>query len=96
MELDKTSIVLRQRSLLELIDLSLVVLRVYWRPLLFQAVIGALPFFIINFFVLRPMTDYDRLLVFNRSIIDQEPLQFRYAVFMFALILMEAPMAYLV
>jgi hypothetical protein len=95
MELDKTSIVLRQRSLLDIIDLSLVVVRVYRRPLLICSAIGVIPFFIINFLVLQPMLDFESLFAFNQGIIDEGWLRFRHSAFQAGLILTEAPIALL-
>lgn len=95
MELDKTSIVLRQRSLLELIDLSLIVLRVYGRRLIGKALLGVIPFVIINILILHSMTDYEKLITFNYQFIDETSLRIRYFMFMASLILVEAPLALL-
>ncbi len=95
MELDKTAIVLRQRSLLDLIDLSLVVLRVYWKPLLSYAAIGVVPFMLINFFVLRPIHDYDSILSYNNPILEELPLRIRYVLFLAGLVFIQTPIAML-
>lgn len=48
MQLDKTAIAISQRNLDELLDLSLSVLRRYGLKLLGVAILGVLPFAIIN------------------------------------------------
>ncbi len=95
MELDKTSIVLRQRSLLELVDLSLVVMRVYWKSLISKALLGVIPFAIVNILILHSMTDYERLITFNYQFIEETSLRVRYLTFMSSVILVEAPLALL-
>ena len=95
MELDKTAIVLRQRPLLDLIDLSLVVLRVYWKPLLAYAAIGVVPFCLINFFVLRSLNDYDSILLFDNQILEEFPLRVRYVFFLSGLVCIQTPIAML-
>lgn len=48
MKFDRTYIAIRKRSLLEVLDLSLHVIRDYWQPLLVLWLIGCLPFAIFN------------------------------------------------
>ncbi|MDZ4847849.1 MAG: hypothetical protein SGI77_01020 [Pirellulaceae bacterium] len=95
MELDKTAIVLKQRSLLDLIDLSLVVLRVYWKPLLGYAAIGVVPFLLLNFFALRLIVDYDSILSYDYMIFEETPLRIRYVLFLAGLVFIQTPVAML-
>jgi hypothetical protein len=95
MELDKTSIVLRQRSLLDLIDLSLIVTRTYWKPICFFGVIGALPWALLNFWLLIPIRDYEVLIASSSEFYEEAPFRMRYVIYMISLILIEAPMAML-
>ena len=48
MQLDKTEIVIRQRSTLELLDLSLVVIRRYWFPLVIASSIVGVPLLLLD------------------------------------------------
>ncbi len=43
MQLDKTEIAIRSRSTLELLDLSLLVIRRYWKPLIASSALVGLP-----------------------------------------------------
>lgn len=61
MQLDKTRIAVRERSLLDTMDLSLHVLRAYWRPLVVTMMMGVLPLMLLDYLTLRWMaqsTDY--------------------------------------
>ena len=51
MRLDRSFIAIRQRSMLETLDLALKVLRRYARQLLIFLIIGAVPFGALNFFL---------------------------------------------
>lgn len=95
MELDKTTIVLRQRPLLDLIDLSLVVFRNYWQPLLVYSSIGVLPFMLINFFVLKSLSDYDTILVLDNQLLEELPLRIRYVSFLMGMVFIQAPLAFI-
>ncbi len=95
MELDKTAIVIRQRKIPDLLDLSLVVFRVYWKPLLAYAVVGIVPFASINMIILRPFADYESLLISNSLTIDELPYRVRYVIFLTALVFMQSPIAML-
>lgn len=48
MQLDRTGIAIRQRSTLELFDLSLLVIKRYWRPILASSLLVALPLLLID------------------------------------------------
>ena len=52
MQLDKTRIAIRERGLLDILDLSLHVLRAYARPLAITFVIGAAPLMLLNHFLI--------------------------------------------
>ncbi len=95
MELDKTAIVLRQRSLLDLIDLSLVVVRVYWKQLLAYAAVGVVPFLLLNTIILRPFCDYDSIFMIDSFAIDELPQRVRYVMFLSGFVFLQAPIAML-
>ena len=68
MQLDKTAIVISQRSAVDLIDLSLVVMRRFWKPILFFAVLGIAPFALLNLVLLWPLTRYETLLIASSNV----------------------------
>ncbi|MFW6168875.1 MAG: hypothetical protein ACODAD_00195 [Planctomycetota bacterium] len=55
MELDKTRIVVRERDVFDILDLALQVLRLHFVPLCITMFMGAFPWMIINYLVLRWM-----------------------------------------
>lgn len=85
MQLDKTRIAVRERTQVELMDLSLHVLRAYGGRLLVAMLVGALPLAILNYFLIGWMASpefYD----FGSSFIP-----FRYVWTMSLLVFLEAP-----
>jgi len=95
MELDKTAIVIRQRSVPDLIDLSLVVVRSYWKPLLTYAAVGVVPFWLFNTIILRPFCDYDSILMYDSFAIDEGPYRVRYVMFLMGFVFLQTPIAML-
>lgn len=93
MQLDRTAIVIAQRSSDELLDLSLVVMRNYWFKLLPLAVLGVLPFALINFFLLRPLTDYEQMVMASRDFATAEGFHVRYLWTMVCTVFIQAPLA---
>jgi hypothetical protein len=95
LDLDKTAIALRQRSFADTIDLSFAVVRIYWRSLLGWAVLGVLPFAILNAVCLARMTDFESMVVYDYNVIDPEVLRIRYVLWMASIVFLEAPLAML-
>jgi hypothetical protein len=93
MQLDRTSIVITQRNNDEVLDLSLVVFRTYWKKLISLAIIGVLPFALLNFILLSPITDYVSLVMASRDFTTVEGLQIRYLWTMMSLVFVQAPLA---
>lgn len=93
MQLDRTAIVIAQRNADELFDLSLVVLRNYWAKLVPVAILGTLPFALLNYFLLRPLTDYDQLTMASRDYVTVEGFQIKYLWMMLCLVFLQAPLA---
>lgn len=93
MEFDRTKIVIRQRSLLEIADLTIVIMREYWRPLLLWAFLGALPFALLNQFVLFPVLQYTTLIMEGVGYADEGDLRSRYYYLASVLVFLEAPFA---
>ncbi len=59
MQFDQTYIAIRQRDLIEILDLTLHVVRDHFVPLVIVWLIGCLPFMLFNWFFLRPLSfDY--------------------------------------
>ena len=93
MQLDKTAILITQRSAVDLVDLSLFVIRRYWQPIAFFAAIGVLPFAIIDFVLLWPLTQYDSLVMASNDFSGTDAYHVRYLWIMTALILIQSPLA---
>jgi hypothetical protein len=60
LEFDKTTVVIRERSQVDILDLSLHLCRTYAWPLLVAMALGAAPFAVINALLLNWMLDIDR------------------------------------
>jgi hypothetical protein len=95
MQLDRTRIAIYQRSWLELVDLTLIVLRHYWRPLCFWAIVGVAPMMLINQFLLWPMLQYEELLMFSQIETQEAAFRLRYQFHSMFLVFLEAPLAML-
>lgn len=93
MQLDKTSIVIEQRSADEIFDLSLVVLRNYWQRLVPLAVLGTLPFFVLNLILLQPFMDFDRLVMSSSEYTSREGFMAVYLWVMCATVYLQSPLA---
>lgn len=87
MQLDKTRIVVRERSVLEIMDLALHVLRTFLVPLSWSLVIGVLPFALLNAWLIGWMAQWNYLF----EGIESFPL--RYTWVMSLLVFIEAPLA---
>jgi hypothetical protein len=84
MQLDRTRIAIRERGLLETIDLTLVVIRDFVAPLLACALLAIVPLALINYALVGWMVPTDS---------DGDSLGFRYLWNMTVLIFLEAPLA---
>ena len=93
MQLDKTAIVISQRSAVDLVDLSLFVMRRYWQPITYFAVLGIIPFAIADLVLSWPLAQYDSLLISSLDISTSGVYHFRYLCVITALILMQSPFA---
>ena len=93
MQLDKTAIVISQRSAIDVVDLSLLVMRRYWQSIAFFAFVGILPFAIVDFVLLWPITQYESLLIASRDFSGVTVYHIRYLFIIAAIILLQAPMA---
>lgn len=93
MQLDRTAIVIAQRSADELFDLSLLVMRRYWIKIVPVAIVGAAPFVLLNYIFLRPFTDYEQLVMASRDVTPSEGFHFRYLWTMMCLVFLQAPLA---
>lgn len=92
MELDKTAITITHRSTIDLIDISLIVIRRYWKSLLAIALPAILPVAIVNFLLLMPLTKYDTLVMATRDYATTDAYQFRYLCVMSGLVFLESPL----
>jgi hypothetical protein len=87
MQLDKTRIVIRERTVLEIMDLGLSVVREYFKPLVQALLLGAVPFALLNFWMIAWM---ERL---NRENEFEFEFPLRYVWDMSLLVFVEAPLA---
>jgi len=83
MQLDKTKIAIRERALVEIYDLALVVMRQYWWRIVQAIAISAIPFSIVNAAILWPL--YGDLAVNETSAV--------FIILMIVLVYLEAPLA---
>jgi hypothetical protein len=95
MQLDKTKISIRQRTLLETFDLSLLLIREYWKPILFWSFAGAAPMMILNLIVLWPLLQYESFLLQSSYEWNEGWLRFRYLFHSSVLVFLESPLAML-
>ena len=69
MRLDQTYIRIRERSIVELVDLTFLMMRAWWRPLVWLGFLGALPWIVFNLWILEPAVlyplDYDQVPLVN-------------------------------
>jgi hypothetical protein len=82
MQLDRTRIAVRERSGIELMDMSLLVLRAYFRPVWQAALLGAAPFMAIN-----------AVLLWGLWINPDDAFPWRYFWLMTVLVFLQAPWA---
>jgi len=92
-QLDKTAIVNSHRSGINLVDLSLIVMRRYWRSITLFSVLGTIPFALINLVLLWPLTQYDLLLISSEDSATSQFFHFRYLSIATAVVLIQAPLA---
>ena len=88
MQLDKTRIAIRERSLLEILDLSLQVVRFHARPLLGAWLCGVVPFLVLNGWLIGWMADLPDDFGF-----DKYSYWGRYFWVLIQLVFIEAPLA---
>jgi hypothetical protein len=84
MQLDRTRIAIRERGLLETIDLSLHLIRLFAGPLIACALLAIVPLALINYFLVGWMMPTE---------IDVDSIGFRYFWNMTVLVFLESPLA---
>lgn len=95
MQLDRTAIVIALRTSQELLDLSLVVIREFAGRFILFALIGIIPFAILNAILLEPLRNYDQLSLLSSSTTSNQWFRFQYLWWMALLVILEAPLALL-
>lgn len=93
MQLDKTSVIISERSTTDLADLSLLVLRHYAGPIFRLGLLGAFPFAILNFLLTWPLLQYDQLAMSATTITSSEAYRVRYYCIMIGAVFLQAPLA---
>jgi hypothetical protein len=93
MQLDKTAIVIAQRSAIDIIDLSLVVMRSYAGSIVFFTFLGVAPFAILNLLLAIPILQFEQLAM--ESIWYSSPWVYRVRYYFVATgaVFLQAPMA---
>jgi hypothetical protein len=87
-QLDKTRIAIRERGLLEILDLALRVIRCYLRPLTVAWMVGVLPLMLLNYWLLAWMVDLPEYYGAEKFLY-----WLRYFAAMSALVFFETPLA---
>ena len=90
MQLDRTAIAIRERGMMEILDLALHVTRIYLPQLLALFVLGVTPFFIVNAYMLSWLIQVD---VRDYSPDEYTMRQFRYVFTMGLMVVLQAPLA---
>lgn len=90
MQLDQNRIVIRERSAVEVWDLTLQVCKAYFGPLLATFALGAAPFIALNFWLVGQQINYDPL---ELDFDEELALMCRHAWTMGVLVFVEAPLA---
>ena len=93
MQLDKTEIVIRQRTQLELLDLSLLIVRRYWKQLLSSSALLGLPLLALNVLLTRWMIGEQGRFAMADLGDPESSMQQRYLLHMVALWYLEFPLA---
>lgn len=93
MQFDKTAIIISQRRLTDLIDLSLIVLRSYFGPIVLCSLIGIAPFAILNFWLTFPLWDYEGLAMRSADFADPIVFRIRFYIIQMVLVFLQMPLA---
>jgi hypothetical protein len=83
-QLDKTTIAIRERGVLDTLDLSLHVLRVYGSPLAVAMTLGVIPLYVLNTLLIHWMGD---------TVDEEVAFPFRFVWHLSVLVFLEAPLA---
>lgn len=95
MELDKTRIAVRQRSMLDIIDLSIVVIRTYWVSLAVWSIPSILFLMIVNGFVLYPLTRFESIAIYSNEFESIGWLRLRYLWYLAAFTSLQSGLAFM-
>ncbi|MCU0719230.1 MAG: hypothetical protein MUC83_05975 [Pirellula sp.] len=93
MQFDKTAIIISQRRLLDLIDLSLIVLRSYFGVIVLCALIGIAPFALLNFVLTYPLWEYEYLAMRSADFSDPIAYRIRFYIIQMVLVFLQMPLA---
>ncbi len=93
MQLDRTNVVVRARSIAEVADLALVLTRVYPKSVIVAFFLGALPWFLMNWLLLGHLVTTDFTDFDYDSDIDSESRSWMYQYVMIVLVFLQTPIA---
>lgn len=93
MQFDKTAITISQRRLLDLFDLSLIVLRSYFGTIVLCSFIGIAPFALLNFVLTLPLWEYENLAMRSADFSDPLAYRVRFYIIQMVLVFWQMPLA---
>ncbi|QDV22348.1 hypothetical protein [Aureliella helgolandensis] len=92
MQLDRTEIVIRRRNSLELLDLSLLVLKRHWRPIAASGLLLGLPFLLLDMWAIQWMLQEDSLWSLEYQETSETAQRWRHAAHLTALFFLQFPL----
>ncbi len=93
MQLDRTNVVVRARSIAEVADLALVLTRAYPKSVIAAFFVGALPWFLVNWFLLGHLVMSDLAYFDYDADYDSESRFWTYQYVMVVLVFLQTPIA---
>jgi hypothetical protein len=91
MQLDKTAIVIAQRTFLDLVDLSLIVMRRYFKKIVLCSAICIAPFILVNMVLTFPLWSYESLAMQSSAWAEPNVFRFRFYLVQIVTVFLQAP-----
>ena len=93
MQLDRTEIAIHQRNLLELLDLSLLLLRRHFKPLAYTSLFLLVPLMLIDLWVCSWMVNEDSVIIMNDEDMPSNATTLRFLCHFVVLVSLQVPLA---